>query len=575
MENRSIAENLLYHRKTKGYSQAELSEKASVTVRTIQRIENEEVSPHLKTVKLLATALDIEVDDLLVMDDPKEETIQTKWLLLLHGTPVLGLTIPLCNILIPLFIWIHKREDNPVYDRHGRAIINFHITMTILFALAMVTLLTVEGYGFYLFVAVIPYTLIVTLGNIIAALNTRKCYYPLALPFLRSKKPVASKAIAILCLTGWFALAGGGQAAAQSSQSTLPDPQFKAFSAVLDSLRNAHHIPGLAVAVVKDQELAWSNGYGNSHFDTGDGASFKAVTPDTPFWIASVTKTFLGLLFLQLDEQGKVDLDDHINNMPEWESFCGWLAQSTIPFGRNLQCEAPITLRNVLNHTVNGEPGTGFLYNPIMYSRLSRYIEHVYGNPIGAAEGRHNTMARLIQEHILGPAGMSRTMSSQWQRDKALVFFDMAQGFAYADGEYVRQRHIERHLAGGAGIVSTAGDLVKYDIALDTGQLASDSVMEQLWTPATAPDGTALPYAFGWYVQKYRGEKLLWHSGWDENAGFSALYLKVPERNLTLILLANSEGLWWGNPLDKAQVERSPFAQAFLEQFVFNKPAGQ
>lgn len=348
------------------------------------------------------------------------------------------------------------------------------------------------------------------------------------------------------------------------------EQQFKAFSTELDSLRKANHIPGLAAAVIKDQKLAWSKGYGSSHFDTGDGATFKAVTPDTPFWIASVTKTFLGLLFLQLEEQSKIDLNSKINDMPGWDNFCGWLANSEIVFGQNLNCDKPITIRNVLNHTVNGEPGTEFLYNPIMYSRLSRYIEYVYGNPISAAEGRHNTMAQLTQENILGPAGMDRTMSGMWQREKALVFFDMAQGFEYTEGGYSRKKHIERHFAGGAGIVSTVNDLAKYDIALDNGTLASEQVMEKLFTPAVAPDGSDLPYAFGWYIQDYKGEKLIWHSGWDEKAGFSALYLKIPERNLTLILLANSEGMWWGNPLNEAKVEGSLFAQLFLSHFVFD-----
>lgn len=570
MENQSIGNNLVYYRQKKGYSQADLSEMTNVTKRTIQRIENEEVNPHLKTVKLLAAALDVEVDDLLVLDDPKEESIQKKWLLLLHGTPVLGLTIPLCNILIPLFLWIHKREENPVYDRHGRLIVNFHITMTILYVFALVALVTVEGFGFYLFIAVIPYTVIVTLVNIVTALNSQECYYPLAIPFLSAKHSKAAKAVAVLVVTGLLSLASMTTAFAQlTAEARITDQQFQAFSAELDSLRKVNHIPGLAAAVVKDQELAWSKGFGNSHFDTGDGASFKAITPDTPFWIASVTKTFLGLLFLQLEEQGKVDLDDHINDMPRWENFCNWLAQSTIVFGKNLRCDAPITIRNVLNHTVNGEPGTEFMYNPLMYSRLSRYIEYVYGNPISAAEGRHNTLAQLTQENILGPAGMDRTMAGMWQREKALVFFDMAQGFEYTDGGYVRQRHIERHLAGGAGIVSTVNDLAKYDIALDTGALASNSVMKKLFTPAVAPDGSTLPYAFGWYVQEFKGEKLIWHGGWDEKAGFSALYLKVPERNLTLILLANSEGMWWGNPLDKAQVEGSAFAQLFFKHFLF------
>ncbi|WP_138431119.1 serine hydrolase domain-containing protein [Fodinibius saliphilus] len=336
------------------------------------------------------------------------------------------------------------------------------------------------------------------------------------------------------------------------------------------SLRKANHIPGLAAAVVKDQDIAWSTGFGSSHFDTGDGATFKAVTADTPFWIASVTKTFLGLLFLQLEEESVINLHNRINDMPGWDSFCGRLSNSNIIFGENLHCDTAITIWNVLNHTVNGEPGTQFLYNPIMYSRLSRYIEYVYGNPIAAAEGRQNTMARFIQENILGPADMDRTMSSMWQREKALVFFDMAQGFEYSDGGFSRKKHLERHLAGGAGIISTVHDLAKYDIALDTGTLGSDQLMEKLFTPAEAPDGTKLPYAFGWYVQDYKGEKLIWHYGWDEKAGFSALYLKVPERNLTFILLANSEGLWWGNPLDEAKVEKSLFAQLFLSHFVFS-----
>ena len=49
------------------------------------------------------------------------------------------------------------------------------------------------------------------------------------------------------------------------------------------------------------------------------------------------------------------------------------------------------------------------------------------------------------------------------------------------------------------------------------------------------------------------------------------MYLKVPEQRLTLILLANSEGLWWNNPLDKAEVEKSPFAEAFLRTWLGTK----
>lgn len=151
----------------------------------------------------------------------------------------------------------------------------------------------------------------------------------------------------------------------------------------------------------------------------------------------------------------------------------------------------------------------------------------------------------------------------------------MAQGYDVKEGDYVRQERPGRHLAGGAGIVSTARDLARYDAALDTGAFAADSVMNTLFDPPSQPDGTESPYAFGWCVQDYEGERLVWHGGWDEEAGFSALYLKVPDRNVTLILLANSEGLHWGNPLDRAAVEQSPVARMFLNRFVFVGDASQ
>ena len=132
MQRQSLKDNLVYQRKLKGLTQEELADKTTVGVRTIQRIEKGEVQPHLQTIKLLAVGLDVEVDDLIVLDNPKEETIQRKWMLLIHGSPFFGLIIPFANVLFPLFIWISKAEDNKMYDYHGRAVINFHCTINFL-----------------------------------------------------------------------------------------------------------------------------------------------------------------------------------------------------------------------------------------------------------------------------------------------------------------------------------------------------------------------------------------------------------------------------------------------------------
>jgi len=187
MENSKFAERLVYQRKLVGLSQDQLAERTRVTVRTIQRIEKGEVTPHLRTVKLLAAALEVELEDLLELEDPREESLQMKWLLLMHASPFIGFFVPFLNILCPLFVWIHKREDNPIYDLHGRAVINFQITMLLVYVLALIALVTIQGYGFVFFIAVIPCTAIVMLVNVITVLRSQKFYYP-SIPFLGSTR---------------------------------------------------------------------------------------------------------------------------------------------------------------------------------------------------------------------------------------------------------------------------------------------------------------------------------------------------------------------------------------------------
>ncbi|MFX4228786.1 MAG: serine hydrolase [Porticoccaceae bacterium] len=92
--------------------------------------------------------------------------------------------------------------------------------------------------------------------------------------------------------------------------------------------------------------------------------------------------------------------------------------------------------------------------------------------------------------------------------------------------------------------MTTVLDLARFDIALDQDMLISAESREAMMEPTQSNSGEALPYGLGWYVQNYLGHKLIWHSGWWEDA-YSALYLKIPEQELSFIVLANSEGVWW------------------------------
>jgi CubicO group peptidase (beta-lactamase class C family) len=351
----------------------------------------------------------------------------------------------------------------------------------------------------------------------------------------------------------------------------LETPQSKAqwqlFQNELDGLRKEKNIPGLSVALVIGQKVSWSAGYGFA-----DSNREVAVTPNTPFWIASLTKTFVGLSYLHLEAQGKLKLDELAADTPHFTGLCDWLASTTIPFATGLNCKAPITIRHILHHQVNERPGTQFMYNPIMYSRLSRHLENRFGQGTNRVEGRHNYLGHTIDINILEPAGMTRTMSSMWDRSKALVYFDLADGFNVdKQGKKAKLPRPDKHIAGGAGVASTALDLAKYDMAISSGLIAPGKIGKKLHQTGKFNDGSLAPYGFGWYFQCYLGEKLMWHSGWDPDAGYSALHLRLPERGLAFILLANSEGLWWGNPLTAAKVEDSAFAQLFFKHIGLTK----
>jgi CubicO group peptidase (beta-lactamase class C family) len=117
---------------------------------------------------------------------------------------------------------------------------------------------------------------------------------------------------------------------------------------------------------------------------------------------------------------------------------------------------------------------------------------------------------------------------------------------------------------GAHGLIASARDLAKFDQGLPI-HLRPES-LALAWTNATH-NGMPTPFGLGWFVQSYNGEKLVWHFGQFPDA-FSSLILKVPNRRLTLILLANSDGLSAPFSLSEGDVTSSLFARTFLRLFL-------
>jgi CubicO group peptidase (beta-lactamase class C family) len=321
----------------------------------------------------------------------------------------------------------------------------------------------------------------------------------------------------------------------------------------VDHLRREARIPGLSIAVVAHGEIVLARGFGAANVER-----HVAATADTPYNVGSVTKPISVVVALRLVELGRIDLDRPMSTYRGFREFCADFRGSGSIFARDFRCDSePLTLRHVLSHTVQGRAGERFSYDPPVYSWASRPLAEA-GRPF----------SELVAEYVFAPAGMAR--SARIHRGLPLrpdLAADLAQPYHLDEhGGLVPSAAPPPQGDGAAGgVISTAQDLARFDLALDGGRLLTAESRDRMMRPAVSTAGVPLPYGLGWFVEDYRGERLVWHSGLWEKA-YSALYLKVPRRHLTLILLANSDGLRWDNPLDRAEVERSPFAAELLSR---------
>src|SRR5262249_1625494 len=181
----------------------------------------------------------------------------------------------------------------------------------------------------------------------------------------------------------------------------------------------------------------------------------------------------------------------------------------------------------VLTHTSESQPpGERYSYSGARFAWLTWVIESLSGKPI----------RRLLAERILDRVKMPRTVPGQDSTGKRYLETIVDLGTPYRLDRartLVEAEYPPKRISASAGILSTVEDLASYDAAIDSHQLIRVETQEMAWTPARTRAGEALPYALGWFVQPHRGERLVWHYGYWPGS-YSALYLKIPQRCITL-----------------------------------------
>ncbi len=370
---------------------------------------------------------------------------------------------------------------------------------------------------------------------------------------------------------------------AQSGLSRITKEQISQKSLVrfefeedLEHLVKQNKLPGVAAGIIKNQKLIWAKGIGYADIENKIPTS-----PTTLYRLASTSKPFAAVLVVQLVEQGKLSLDTP-------------MATFRVP---SRYQKKPILVRHVLSHTSEGNPGQAYRYSGDAYSDLTLVIE----------ETVKESYPNILKMNIFDPTGMDRTLPGLLAPGYEHTMRYLAQPYEIVEGKPVRSAYptvvcnwsasreqqwtvvgflktiddftrreilAENYtpLYGGVnasgGIVSTIVDLAKFDAALDRDRLITQASRDLLFTPMVSNDGKVLPYGLGWFVQETRETKLVWHYG-EFPPTISSLYLKVPEHNLTFLLLANTSQLSGPYRLYKGNVMTSPYATLFLDNFVF------
>jgi CubicO group peptidase (beta-lactamase class C family) len=295
-------------------------------------------------------------------------------------------------------------------------------------------------------------------------------------------------------------------------------------------------IPGISIAIVRNDKLAKARGYGFANVELDAPA-----TTDTIYQSGSTAKQFTAAGILLLAEQGKLSLDDRLSkHFPEgpsaWHRITirqllthtsgikDYEGQSDIDLRKDYDEQA--LLEVMMGLPIEFEPGTQWSYSNSGYLTLGLLTSKL--------AGKH--WSEFQTQRLFEPLGMTTTRVIS-EKD---IVKHRAAGYELDEaGELENQDWVApslNRLADGA-IYFSVKDLVAWDAALRERRFLTPASFEAWWTPVRLASGTSFPYGFGWRIAEQRGQRLVEHGGsWQ---GFRAAIARYVEQDLTVVVLAN------------------------------------
>ena len=341
----------------------------------------------------------------------------------------------------------------------------------------------------------------------------------------------------VIFALGAFALvacmAAGEEAGADDGR-----PLQARVDALFTSHENELH-PGYAVAIIRNGEVILARGYGLADLETR-----RPISPDTPFNLASLSKQFTGAAVALEIGEGRMNLDDRLaRHRPDAPAFMSEITIAhlvymtsglpeyyTLPSPRGgWSSEDEFTVDDAIRAVyaagaLEYEPGTRWTYSNINYQLLAQAVAATSGGSFPA----------YVDSNIFKPLGMTNS----WV-DAPIDASRSTRAVSYVrsvlGGEWREAPRRSPHY-GGSGVFASINDLAKWDRALYVESMFGEEFTRRmLSTRRFAHDKDN--DAFGLVHGSYRGLATIWYAGGDY--GVSTYFIRLPERNETIICLAN------------------------------------
>ncbi len=327
--------------------------------------------------------------------------------------------------------------------------------------------------------------------------------------------------------------------------------------ASLQSAAERSRAPGIVAAIIRDGHVEQAFAWGGAACDGSGVADIEAS-----YEIGSISKHITAVALLQLWERGQANLDapvstylddlpeawrpvtlrqllTHTGGVPDYEEAGGYGVYETSPTPAQVYAI-------VADRPLDFEPGTRWSYSNTGYFLLSQVVQRVSGEHFGD----------YLRAHVFEPLGMQHTFMGGYAPQNVALAQGCKPGET-PDAARIGVRPItEASTFGAGGISSTLADWALWDDALHDGRVLSSRAMELLFTTQRLSDGSDTGYAFGMFRNEYRGLPRLTHSG--QTQGFSANYEHFPDRDVSMVLFANTYGARLGGVARGLEMKAMP-----------------